>query len=651
MKKSKYLIYALYLGQFILNASNSVIAPFFPQMAERYGISQIVIGIIFSIQPVGNFIFSLVLGKQLSQSSKRKKYTILGIVLTWVGLSAFILIKYIINEYIFITITLIARFILGIVFFNNYIIKFKYNLIQKGAAFFSTPAYSYLPIFYRDTFEEKCGWMETMCGLGLMIGPLLGALLVYFGENIYLYIYIFIYLYIYIFIYLQIPILIQLIPSQNDLNYQQETLIKDQESSKEQTIELDEEITEEINISYIDLFQNRYIIFNYILIFLPSCGLLFLDPTMGIYFNKVYGLDDLWVGLLFSIGTSTYLFLSPLGTYMIKFLNNYSLLLFIGTFITGLSFIFLGPDPLLGLPQKLYITCIANVFIGIATLFIYIPALPQLYKILLRIYGKKLQNQQIIGDISSALYNTSYAIGEFIGPLLGGALSQYLSFQRGASVFGIVIIAFSLVYLLFGGVFKQSDQIDNEFNIQIKQNNQIPIIFSPGSKCDSQTIVSQQQQLIRSNFQYVLLHKEQKNHCFIRLLFKVQNKNITLLLKIIKKKKNFLMFKNKNMILMLNLINLTIIQINNLIYNEVLLIEQNRYLYYQYNYKINNNKIINVFIFKIIIQFIYTQFYYIYKQLFFILVFIYIIFQLCLIQYCQKQINQLINQSNLKIMI
>jgi hypothetical protein len=97
---------------------------------------------------------------------------------------------------------------------------------------------------------------------------------------------------------------------------------------------------------------------------------------MGIYFNKVYNLDDIYVGLLFSIGTATYLLLSPFGTYILKYTKNYSLLLFIGTIVTGLSFFFLGPEPLLGLPQKLYITCIANVFIGVANLLIYIPALP-----------------------------------------------------------------------------------------------------------------------------------------------------------------------------------------------------------------------------------------------------------------------------------
>lgn len=97
---------------------------------------------------------------------------------------------------------------------------------------------------------------------------------------------------------------------------------------------------------------------------------------MGIYFSDEYGLDDLYVGLVFSVGTVTYLIMSPLGTLAMKNTKNYEFLLFIGTIFTGISFVFLGPDDYTFLPRKLYITCIANGMIGIASIFIYIPALP-----------------------------------------------------------------------------------------------------------------------------------------------------------------------------------------------------------------------------------------------------------------------------------
>jgi predicted MFS family arabinose efflux permease len=60
------------------------------------------------------------------------------------------------------------------------------------------------------------------------------------------------------------------------------------------------------------------------------------------------------------------------------------------------------------------------------------------------------ENDDMIGDVSSALYNTSYALGEFVGPLLGGVLSEYTSFPRASSLFGIMMLLFSILYYKSG---------------------------------------------------------------------------------------------------------------------------------------------------------------------------------------------------------
>ncbi len=62
------------------------------------------------------------------------------------------------------------------------------------------------------------------------------------------------------------------------------------------------------------------------------------------------------------------------------------------------------------------------------------------------------ENQEILGDIASALYNTSYAVGEFIGPLLGGILCEYISFPRAASLFGLIVLIFCVIYMKYGEV-------------------------------------------------------------------------------------------------------------------------------------------------------------------------------------------------------
>jgi hypothetical protein len=41
---------------------------------------------------------------------------------------------------------------------------------------FVNPAYSIIPIIYKTSFEKKMGWLESVCGLGLMSGPMLGGI-------------------------------------------------------------------------------------------------------------------------------------------------------------------------------------------------------------------------------------------------------------------------------------------------------------------------------------------------------------------------------------------------------------------------------------------------------------------------------------------
>ena len=70
---------------------------------------------------------------------------------------------------------------------------------------------------------------------------------------------------------------------------------------------------------------------------------------MGVYFSDEYLLDDFQIGLLFTVSTAVYLVLTPFAAKYIKMFPSYEFLLFLGTLIMGVSFLFLGPDPALGI--------------------------------------------------------------------------------------------------------------------------------------------------------------------------------------------------------------------------------------------------------------------------------------------------------------
>jgi len=51
----------------VCNIAQSIISPFYPNFAHKRGVSEEIIGIIFSAQPIGIFIASLIIGKIITQ--------------------------------------------------------------------------------------------------------------------------------------------------------------------------------------------------------------------------------------------------------------------------------------------------------------------------------------------------------------------------------------------------------------------------------------------------------------------------------------------------------------------------------------------------------------------------------------------------------
>jgi MFS family permease len=65
MDKKIKLFIILAIGYFMFSMALSIIAPFFPAFAESKDISEIIVGIIFSANPVGAVLTALILGKIL----------------------------------------------------------------------------------------------------------------------------------------------------------------------------------------------------------------------------------------------------------------------------------------------------------------------------------------------------------------------------------------------------------------------------------------------------------------------------------------------------------------------------------------------------------------------------------------------------------
>ena len=81
--KLDYILIIIYFGTFLDNSNNTVISSFYPQFAKnKYGMSQISIGFIFSAQSVGVFITSIAIVKYMSKPGMKKKFVVSGLFLS-----------------------------------------------------------------------------------------------------------------------------------------------------------------------------------------------------------------------------------------------------------------------------------------------------------------------------------------------------------------------------------------------------------------------------------------------------------------------------------------------------------------------------------------------------------------------------------------
>lgn len=58
--------------------------------------------------------------------------------------------------------------------------------------------------------------------------------------------------------------------------------------------------------------------------------------------------------------------------------------------------------------------------------------------------------------MSSALFNSSFALGYFVGPLLGGVLADLTDFEHTSFFFATLFLILSICYLFFGKVLKEN---------------------------------------------------------------------------------------------------------------------------------------------------------------------------------------------------
>ncbi|CAB1335535.1 unnamed protein product [Coregonus sp. 'balchen'] len=183
---------------------------------------------------------------------------------------------------------------------------------------------------------------------------------------------------------------------------------------------------------------NMYILPSFVLIcfaiFTLSSGLGFLDATLSIYAIDTFDLSPGYVGLLFLGLSLPYCLASPLlGIISDRFPYTRSWFMVLGGLFTATGFWFLGPVPILQIQRQMWLVVFMLGVIGFSLSMTAIPTFPEILECAYEIgFEEGLSTLGLV----SGLFGAVWSIGMFCGPMLGGFITQQLSFEWAASVQG-----------------------------------------------------------------------------------------------------------------------------------------------------------------------------------------------------------------------
>ncbi|XP_051251862.1 MFS-type transporter SLC18B1 [Dicentrarchus labrax] len=371
----------------------SILGPFFPDEAVKKGASQTVIGLIFGCYAVCNLIGSLILGKYIVQ----------------IGAKFMLVTGLFVSSGCTILFGLLNRVPAGPAFISLCFVVRSVDAVGFAAAM--TSSFAMTAKIFPNNVATVLGSLEIFTGLGLILGPPVGGWFYQsFGYEVP-------FMLLGCFLLIMVPFNIYVLPK------------IDADPSKD---------------SFIRLLTKVKIVLICYVIFTLSAGLGFLDATLSLYAINTFGLSTGYVGLIMLGLSLPYCLASPLiGYFTDKYPATRSWFMVTGGAATALGFCLLGPVPFLHIPSQLWLLIIMLGVIGFSLGMTAIPTFPE---IITCAYEQGYEEGLSTLGMVSGLFGAVWSLGMFYGPVVGGLITQHLSFEWAAAVQGG--LAFFAAFLL-----------------------------------------------------------------------------------------------------------------------------------------------------------------------------------------------------------
>merc|ERR1719319_240491 len=186
---------------------------------------------------------------------------------------------------------------------------------------------------------------------------------------------------------------------------------------------------------------------------------MYIDPTLGPHMQSAFGSSDQTISLYFSIYYGAFAVLAPFAGWVgSRFGNLRTIMLGVSAVAIGLFMLFdnyLHPPFISADAMQL----IAMIIVALGSSFSGVPVSTYI------VWAADRTGWEGSSDIAVGFYSFTYSLGAAIGPLVGSAMVDAISFETTSFIFGACIAGawvFTMLLVCAGSVMDDANEDDLE---------------------------------------------------------------------------------------------------------------------------------------------------------------------------------------------
>jgi MFS family permease len=392
----------------------ALMAPFYPGVAGYKGVSQTWVSVIFAAYGMVAFLTSPIFGKMVGSYGLRQ-IMFSGALATSLGAIAFGFVYYTDYPKTFIGLSFALRILQGL-----------------GFAAFNTAAFAYMVNRFPEHVSILMGWLYGIMALGLALGPAIGGALYHvggFGLPFWV---------LGAFMLVESLRMAQVAPSGPVA---------------------DESRNTSTSYGFFGVLTNFWCFMVLFAVMLASMAFAVFLPTLELHLAG-FGIGPGLGGLFFFLNLICYVIYSPVvGVITDKAPNQRIFVMAIGFLGTGLAYLLIGPSPWSRILNSTGATIGGLIIHGIFAAMIIIPSFAVLTA--LAQHEANYPEGAATSGVLAGLWMSFWSLGEVVGPILSGVLSDNYGFawtMTGLFIFYVIMgVLFFLFHLVVRGRSRRHD--------------------------------------------------------------------------------------------------------------------------------------------------------------------------------------------------